>query len=159
MPRKSPPPRLPSLDPIRPLSPVSPLGTTYRTSPVSPITPSPPLFRPVQFGSPEPTLVPRGPQHAQPESRVQTQAPIATQPKAEQLPSPPVRPERPQSQESRSSINALPQRPEWSDPAVEAQIVRSGDERKARRDLCILLALVFMLGMIFLIVWLSVSHA
>lgn len=141
MPRKSPPPKLPPLAPIRPLSPVSPLRTTYRTSPVSPLTPSPPLFRSVDFRSSEPNLVP--------------EAPL----KAEHLPIPPVRPERPQSQTSHSSINALPQRLEWSDLALEAQIARISNESKARRDFYILLALVFALGMIFLIVWLSVSNA
>ena len=117
----------------------------------------------MQFASPEPTLVPKATQHAQPESRIPTPtpapAPAPTEPKAKHLHIPPVRPERPQSQTSLSSINALPQRLEWSDPALEAQIVRSGDERNARREFCILLALVFILGMIFLIVWLSISHA
>ena len=159
MPRKSPPPKLPPLAPIRPLSPISPLGTTYRTSPVSPLTPSPPLFRPVDFRSPESTPVPGASQHTQPEPRGPTPVPVLTQPKAEHLPISPVRPEHPQSQTSHSSVNVLPQRPEWSDPALEAQIVRSSDERKARRDFYILLALVFTLGMIFLIVWLSVSNA
>ena len=98
MPRKSPPPRLPPLAPIRPLSPVSPLGTTYRTSPVSPITPSPPLFRPVQFGSPEPNLDPRATQHAQPESRVPPPPPRPNKPKPEHPPKPAVQPPRPQSQ-------------------------------------------------------------
>ncbi|KAK0507016.1 hypothetical protein JMJ35_010474 [Cladonia borealis] len=165
MPRKSPPPRLPPLDPIRPLSPVSPLGTTYRTSPVSPLTPSPPLFRPVQFRSSETTPILKATHHAQPESRVPTPTPAPvpdpapTEPEAENLPIPPVRPERPQSQICHSSVNALPQRPEWSDPALEAQIARKDNERKAQRELYILMALVLVLGMIFLIVWLSVSHA
>ena len=161
MPRKSSPPRLPPLDPIRPLSPVSPLGTTYRTSPVSPLTPSPPLFRPVQFKSPEQTPILRATHHAQPESRVPTPAPTPapTEPKVENLPIPPVRPERPRSQASHPSINALPQRPEWSDPALEAQIARKGNEHKAQRELYILMALVLVMGMIFLIVWLSISHA
>ena len=155
MPRKSPPPRLPPLA----LSPVSPLGTTYPTSPVSPLTPSPPLFRPVDFSSSEPTLVPETPQQAQPEPRGPTPVPVLTQLKTEHLPIPPVRPERPQSQTSHSSIDALPQRPEWSNPALEAQIARISHESKARRDFYVLLALVFALGMIFLIVWLPVSNA
>ena len=159
MPRKSPPPKLPPLALIRPLSPVSPLGTIYRTSPVSPLTPSPPLFRPVDFRSFEPTLVPEAPQHAQIEPRGPTLVPVSTQLKTEHLPIPPVRPERPQSKTSHSSIIALPQRPEWSNPALEAQIARISNESKARRDLYVVLALVFALGMIFLIVWLSVSNA
>ena len=159
MPRKSPPPRLPSLAPIRPLSPVSPLGTTYRTSPVSPLTPSPPLFRPVQVKSPESTPVQRATQRAQAESHVPIPAPVPTQPKAEHLPIPSVRPERPQTQTSHSSVNVLPQRPKWSEPSLEAQIDRIANEGKARRELYILMALVFVLGMIFLIVWLAVSHA
>ena len=159
MPRKSPPPRLPSLAPVRPLSPVSPLGTTYRTSPVSPLTPSPPLFRPVQFKSPESTPVQRATQRAQAESHVANPAPVPFQAKAEHLPISPVHPERPQTEISHSSVNVLPQRSEWSDPALEAQIARKVNEHKARRELHILMALVFVLGMIFLIVWLSVSHA
>ena len=113
----------------------------------------------MDFRSLEPTPVPSATQHAQPEPRGPTPVPVLTQPKAEHLPILPVRPERTQNQTSHSSINALPQRPEWSDPALEAQIVRSSNERKARRDFYILLALVFTLGMIFLIVWLSVSNA
>ena len=159
MPRKSPSPRLPSLAPVRPLSPISPLGTTYRTSPVSPLTPSPPLFRPVQVKSPESTPVQRATQCAQAESHVPTSAPVPTQPKAEHIPIPLVQPERPQTQTSHSSVNVLPQRREWSDPALEAQIARKVNEHEAQRELYILIALVFVLGMIFLIVWLSVSHA
>ena len=168
MPRKSPPPRLPPLAPLRPISPVSLLGTTYRTSPVSPLTPSPPLFRPVQFKSPEltspeRTSILRAAHHTQPECRAPTAtpapAPAPTEPEAETLPIPPLRPERPQSRVSHPSINALPQRPEWSDPALEARIARNGNERKAQRELYILMALVFVLGIIFLIVWLQVSHA
>ena len=165
MPRKSLPPKLPPLAPVRPLSPVSPLGTTYRTSPVSPLTPSPPLFRPVQFKSPEQSPILRATHHAQPENRVPTPTPVPapdpalTEPKAENLSIPPVRSERPQSQISHSSVTALPQRSEWSDPDLEAQIARKGNERKAQRDLYILMALVLVLGMIFLIVWLSISHA
>ena len=163
MPRKSSPPRLPPLIPVRPLSPISPLGTTYRTSPVSPLTPSPPLFRPVQFKSPEQSPVLKATHHAQPESRVPTQTPVPdtapTEPEAETLPIPPMRPERPLSQISHSSVNALPRRLEWSDPVLETQTARKGNERRAQRELYILMALVLVLGMIFLIVWLSVSHA
>lgn len=159
MPRKSPPPKLPPLAPIRPLSPVSPLGTTYRTSPVSPLKPSPPPFRTVNFRSIEPTAVPGAPQHAQPEPRGTTPVPVLTQPKTEHLTVPPIPPERPQTQSSHSSIDVLPQRSEWLDSALEAQIARISNESKARREFYILLALVFALGMIFLIVWLSISNA
>ena len=159
MPRKSPPPELPPLALIRPLSPVSPLGTTYRMSPVSPLTPSPPPFCTVDFGSTEPAPVPGGPQHTQPEPCGTTPVPVLAQPKNEHLAVPLVRPERPQAQSSHSSVNVLPQRPEWSDSALEAKIARFSNESKARRDFYILLAIVFVLGIIFLIVWLSVSNA
>ena len=159
MSRKSSPPKLPPLALIRPLSPVSPLGTTYRTSSVSPLTPSPPPFRPVAFRSSGPTLVLGAPQHAQPEPRGTTPVPVLTQPKTERLAVPPVRPERPETQSSHSSINVLPQHPDGPDSALEAQIARISNESEARRDFYILLALVFALGIIFLIVWLSVSNA
>ena len=126
---------------------------------MSPLTPSPPHFHPVDFRSSEPTPVPGAPQHAQPEPRRPTPVPVLTQPKAKHLPIPPIRPERPESQISHSSINVLPQRPEWSDPALEARITRNSNEHKARREFYIMLALLFVLGMIFLIVWLSVSYA
>ena len=126
---------------------------------MSPLTPSPPPFRAVDFRSSETTPVPGAPQQSQPEARRTTPVRILTQPMTERLAVPPVRPERPEIQSSHSSINVLPQRPEWSDSALEAQIARFSNESKARRDFYILLAIVFVLGIIFLIVWLSVSNA
>ena len=60
------------------------------------------------------------------------------------------------SQKSHSSINALPQRPEWSNPAVESQVA-SRSERLKLLDWHYLVGILGLLGLIFLVTWLSVS--